>query len=138
MRIIGKRYTRLVVIKKTDKKLRREFLYECKCDCGNTVYQTRQALEIGHATSCGCLHKENFRGIRESLYKDGTKLSAFNDKAFSTNKLGVRGVSSYIQSGRTKYMARLVFKGKTYAKKGFATIDEAHEYRKYLERKYLG
>lgn len=135
--MIGERFGRLVVISKTDQKQRREFLYECKCDCGNTTYQTRQALMSGHVRSCGCLHDEQIKDLHASLYVDGSKPSAFNDKPNKNNSTGLRGVTSYQQAGKTKYKASLYYKGKHYQKKGFATAEEARKYRLELEGKYL-
>ena len=135
--MIGKKYGRLTVVRKTDRKLRREFLYECKCSCGNTTYQTKQALEIGHVRSCGCLQKEKASELAKSQFVDGTRPSSFTGKPKSTNSTGLLGVTPYKQSGRTKYRANLHYKGTNYQKKGFKTAEEAHEYRLELERKYL-
>ena len=51
--------------------------------------------------------------------------------------MGVRGVTSYQQSGKTKYKAHLYTNGMHHQKKGFSNIDEAKAYRKDLEEKYL-
>lgn len=131
------KYNRLTVIEKTDKKLRREYLYKCVCDCGNVTYQTKNALESGHAKSCGCLQKEKALDRVNDMIIDGSRHHLLSDKPNKNNLSGLKGVSSYQQTRKTKYMARLYFKGKTYSKKGFATADEAYEYRKYLEEKYL-
>lgn len=65
------------------------------------------------------------------------KYSVLTDKPNKNNSTGFRGVAPYQQSGRTKYKASLVYKGIDYHKKGFQTAEEAREYRKYLEKKYL-
>ena len=33
-------------------------MWECKCDCGNTVVVHQQNLTNGHTKSCGCYNKE--------------------------------------------------------------------------------
>lgn len=33
-------------------------MWECKCDCGNTVITSGSAMRKGHTKSCGCLQKE--------------------------------------------------------------------------------
>lgn len=131
------KYERLTVVEKTDKKLRREYLYKCICECGNVTYQTRQALESGHVKSCGCLQKEKAQDHVNKMIVDGSRHHLLSDKPNKNNETGFKGVSTYQQTNRKKYKASLYFKGKTYSKKGFATADEAYEYRKYLEEKYL-
>ncbi|MDY4183619.1 MAG: hypothetical protein SOX92_04955 [Candidatus Onthovivens sp.] len=54
---IGKRYGRLVVIEKTDKRYHSTTIYKCRCDCGNIVELTINKLYSGHAKSCGCLNR---------------------------------------------------------------------------------
>lgn len=137
MSIIDGRYGKLTVLEKTNKKQRREFLYLCQCDCGNITYQTRQALTIGHVRSCGCLQKEQASMIYKHQVVDGTKPGIFTDKPNKNNKTGFRGVSTYQQSGTTKYKASLYFKGKNYTKKGFLTAEDARDHRLYLEKIYL-
>ncbi len=54
---IGKRYGRLVVIEKTDKRYHSTTIYKCRCDCGNIVELTINKLHSGHTKSCGCLKR---------------------------------------------------------------------------------
>lgn len=135
--IIGEKFGRLLVIEKTNRKLRRDYLYKCLCECGNITYQPKYNLTNGHARSCGCLQKEKTSVIVQHQIVDGTKPAIFTDKPNKNNSTGFRGVAPYQQSGRTKYKASLVYKGIDYHKKGFQTAEEAREYRKYLEEKYL-
>ena len=136
--IIGQKFGRLTVIKKTNKKQRRETLYACKCNCGEITYQVANALKNGHAKSCGCLQRELASDVVKKKIVNGTKPDAFKDGAMmKTNTTGFRGVTSYKQSGKTKYMAYLGVQGKRYSKKGFKTPEEAYEYRLELEEKYL-
>lgn len=55
--ITGLRTGRLTVLKKTDRKaVSREYLWECICDCGNTVYYKGSHLNCKcPVLSCGCL-----------------------------------------------------------------------------------
>ena len=55
---IGKRYGRLTVIEKLNKKEFTNSVYLCKCDCGNMKEVNINKLHTGHTKSCGCLkHK---------------------------------------------------------------------------------
>lgn len=134
---IGKKYGRLTVISRTEEKIERAYLYECLCDCGKTTYQVIAQLKNGHVKSCSCLQKEIVKEMNQRVNAGGTKNYPFTRKGDKGNKTGFRGVNTYTQSGKTKYFARLYFKGKKYQKKGFLTIEEALEYRKYLEDTYL-
>lgn len=61
---IEDRYGRLTIPHKNDfiihtfpngKSIRK---YKCICDCGNTLYVSRQGLKDGHTKSCGCFRQE--------------------------------------------------------------------------------
>lgn len=135
--IMGFRFGKLTVLEKTDKKKRKELLYRCKCDCGNIVYQTSYHLKSGHVRSCGCLQPESASRVAAGHFRDGTKVTSFTKKPISNNTTGYLGVTTYQQSGKTKYQAQLQYQKKNYNKKGFATPEEAHEARLELEKKYL-
>ena len=67
--IAGQRFGRLIAIKPTGEKDNNNFLWECKCDCGNTVIVKSGELGKGKK-SCGCLSKEyrsNF-GLRTKTH----------------------------------------------------------------------
>ena len=55
---IGKKYGRLLVIKKdlANKKIGVHWL--CQCECGKTVSVSTNSLHAGTVQSCGCLQKE--------------------------------------------------------------------------------
>ncbi len=57
--LVGKRYTRLLVITLSPRRKRRtEARWECLCDCGKTVAIRHSRLLAGHTRSCGCLRRE--------------------------------------------------------------------------------
>jgi hypothetical protein len=56
--LVGKRFGRLVVVSEHGKTQYGVILWECKCDCGNTIYVVGQSLRSGATKSCGCLQKE--------------------------------------------------------------------------------
>jgi hypothetical protein len=57
LELTGKRFSRLVVIKRAGS--RNGFSqWECICDCGNTRYAIGPALVDGYTKSCGCLYDE--------------------------------------------------------------------------------
>jgi hypothetical protein len=57
--IEGLRSGRLVAIKNTNKKDNRgNYLWECKCDCGNTINVAAAYLTSQKTQSCGCVREE--------------------------------------------------------------------------------
>lgn len=56
--ITGKRFGRLIAVKLIGYDSRRSALWECKCDCGNTITLVSSALISGNTRSCGCLAKD--------------------------------------------------------------------------------
>jgi hypothetical protein len=58
--LTNKRFGRLVVLNKTDKRdNRRGLIWNCKCDCGNTKNISSGTLTNGYVRSCGCLRRES-------------------------------------------------------------------------------
>jgi len=57
--IAGTRYERLTLMSATPKTSlypsgRKKYQFECRCDCGNITWLTRQDFTTGHTKSCGC------------------------------------------------------------------------------------
>lgn len=52
--LTGKRFGKLVVLRKTEKRRRGSVLWLCQCDCGNICEKPTGELNSGFATSCGC------------------------------------------------------------------------------------
>jgi hypothetical protein len=65
--IIGKRFGKLLVIEKIDKKGH----WKCKCDCGNEIITYAPSLYSGASKSCGCLRKEILSGENSIFWKGG-------------------------------------------------------------------
>jgi hypothetical protein len=58
MDLTGKKFNRLTVLEKTDKRKNRCIVYKCKCDCGNITYVKSTYIKKGYTKSCGCLQRE--------------------------------------------------------------------------------
>ena len=67
--ISGQRFGRLVAIQPTMMRSCTYVVWECKCDCGNTVLVASNQLRNGNTKSCGCLRKDY---ITKELTKDLT------------------------------------------------------------------
>lgn len=69
--LTGKRFGKLVVLGPTEMRKQTHVVWECKCDCGNTVFVSGKQLTVGSTESCGCLQKES---VKEKWFKDLTGL----------------------------------------------------------------
>ena len=56
--LTGKRFGRLMVVGRAEKKKSNTSRWDCVCDCGNTTQTTRTSLVNGQSKSCGCLARE--------------------------------------------------------------------------------
>lgn len=52
--ISGQKFGRLTAIKFAGINKAKQTLWECRCDCGNTIIAHKQNLKNGHTKSCGC------------------------------------------------------------------------------------
>ncbi len=50
---------------------RKIYMWECLCDCGNTVIVSTGNLHNGHSKSCGCLKKEMLTEVGKSNVTHG-------------------------------------------------------------------
>lgn len=142
--MIGKRFGRLVVQEKTEKRNNGRIVWKCKCDCGNITYVSTTYLNSGYTRSCGCLKKEldhkHLRDEYDNKRVDGVAMHLFNDKPRKDSSTGYRGVSRYYTrvSKQERYRAWITVNGKRYYKSGFRTAKDAYyKGRICLEQKYL-
>ncbi len=56
--LTGKKFGRLVVLKKVDNDKWGAHQWLCKCDCGEEKIIRGSSLKSGHTKSCGCLQQE--------------------------------------------------------------------------------
>ena len=76
--ITGSKFGRLTAIKYVGKNKNNYALWECKCDCGNTIVVTGHNLRNGNTKSCGCYNidriKERNRVLKRTHGETNTKL----------------------------------------------------------------
>ena len=56
--LTGRRFGRLVAVKDTGKRVNRNAIWLCRCDCGGETNQRASTLLQGLVKSCGCYGKE--------------------------------------------------------------------------------
>lgn len=59
--LTGRRFGRLTVIEKTEKKQDRYVVWKCHCDCGGEIEVNTKRLTRGTITNCGCIPKTTMR-----------------------------------------------------------------------------
>ena len=70
----GEKFGKLTVLEKTDKRLNRNIIYKCKCECGNIVETTANRLTHCFIKSCGCLQKERASECNKTHGMSNTKI----------------------------------------------------------------
>lgn len=94
--LTGKKFGRLLVVEKTDKRVKRHIVWKCQCDCGNTFYAEGRRLVAGESKSCGCIKKEKEHfACKLPIHKcwDTMISRCYNKKRESYNAYGGRGIT---------------------------------------------
>jgi len=98
----GQKFNRLTVVGITNRKTGNAFIYECVCECGNSVFTDKYKLKSGHTKSCGCFKSDNLsiikfkHGMRQSTeYKSwiNMKQRCNNSSNQAFHYYGGRGIS---------------------------------------------
>lgn len=136
---IGKKYGKLIVIKKLDRKEHQTTVYLCRCDCGNKCIASTSGLTMGSTTSCGCKNKENQSTfmIANDLV-DGTRISAIdeNRKINKNNHSGYTGVS--YDKRRKMWVAQITYQRRNHNLGRFTSKKDAIKAREAAEKEYFG
>jgi len=125
--ITGQRFGRLTAIENTGEKKNKNYLWLCRCDCGNEIITPTGYLSTGMTNSCGCLVMENF--------KDGTNVNFLSYEATKNNTSGVRGVSW--DNFHQRWRATMSFKNEIVLQQSFMFKQDAINARKEAEEKYF-
>ncbi len=137
--IVGQRFGKLVVVEKTTIKKGGNYLWLCKCDCGNEITTKKGRLESGETKSCGCVRKQSeiktLNLGRNSDVKELTKIGNLDCAMNKNNTSGVKGVSWNKSTG--KWLAHMTFQRKKVLQKNFANKQDAINARKEAEEKYF-
>lgn len=138
MDITNQRFGRLTAIRPTpNHDSSGSIIWECKCDCGSTVFYSVNRLTQGRTLSCGCLYRDT-RGTCSENRADaveGTLLSALvsSKTLHANNSSGHTGV--YLDKRTEKWQAYINFQKKRYHLGMFKTKEQAIRARKSAEKK---
>lgn len=124
--LVGKKFNKLLVIKRAENNSKGNAQWLCKCDCGNTIITVGYRLKNGHTKSCGCLnvsHKLSKNPLYKVLYR--MYESCCNIKYDGYKNYGARGINIYDEWNKD-------IVGMDSAIKNFTQWTEKHEYKKGL------
>lgn len=116
--ITGQRFGKLTAIRYDHKDEENKAVWECICDCGNTVFVPGKRLRSGNTISCGCSKVERARLMK---FKDGrTKDRLYNVWETMLKRCYNKNCSTY----------------RRYGGRGIAVCEDWHEYANFREWAY--
>jgi len=84
--LTGQTFGRLIAVKRSKMKSKntRSIMWECLCNCGNTIIKEAISLRSGSVKSCGCLHIDTVRknGINNRCKTSEERTSTFIFKQY--------------------------------------------------------
>ncbi len=102
--LVGQRFGKLAVVRFVGLNKYRYALWECRCDCGESVLIPSGKLRTGNSKSCGCLKREATRTHGQSRCNEGQGTPEYETwrsmlaRGRGTNK---RGRHNYAERGIT-------------------------------------
>lgn len=89
--MVGKKFGRLTVIKKSRTQPGGAIYWNCKCDCGNTIKAKTSLLNNGAVKSCGCLAKDSLIGLNN--YQAKRTIAKYGKYVSSKDPIYVRSAN---------------------------------------------
>ena len=80
---IGTKFSRLTVVSKEGRDKWGNYLYSCKCDCGNTTIITGFSLDSENTKSCGCLKIEKLTTHDSSFTREYRSYTALKSRCLN-------------------------------------------------------
>lgn len=141
--LVGTRFGHLVVIRRSNRYIQKgerekKYLWECRCDCGRTVYRLSEKLRQGINCSCkSCMEKAAVNAMVDNAgFIEGTQLSKLARSEPNANSTsGVRGVFFNQRTG--KWRAALKCQGKDHYLGEYVKIEDAINARRCAEEQYF-
>lgn len=119
--IRGIQFGYLTPIEPTGEKHRKDYVWRCKCKCGNIVEMPATRLLVGNTLSCGCMKAENILSASKLIAGTHLVQSLKEDAPSSDNLSGYVGVSPK----RDKWYAHITYRGKRYHLGTYSNIEDA-------------
>lgn len=128
--ISGKRFGKLIALRKVKIEGKKSIMWMCQCDCGKRVPVAASELKRGHVRSCGCLVSEHVNSWFEA---DTNVPSLMTNTVSSRNQSGTKGV--HYESARGKWCAEIMFQGHRYRLGRYDDKQDAIQVRKEAEQR---
>jgi len=132
--LTGQRFGILTAIAPTVQRKGSRVVWECRCDCGGTVFRAvNHLLQSGERANCGCLEREiGQEAIKAITFAEGTIVDKLKPGLmYANNTSGVRGV--FFCQTTQKWVAQIKFQSKLTRLGSFDTLDEARKARERAE-----
>jgi len=138
--LIGKRFGKLVVLEKTEKRCSGSVVWKCKCDCGNITYVIGANLMYGHTRSCGC-NRESRGEEKVRIFLQSLNINFKTQKTFNKCRNNKTNSLLYFDFYLPDYNCCIEYDGEQHfeAKEfGFFTEDKVKEiqYRDNIKNQY--
>lgn len=141
--LTGKVFGKLTVIRRAEERIRRGNrwiqVWECRCECGETVYRASNTLTDRKDRMCiHCLRNANAGTMKQAAgFVGGTQLSKIQDmKLTAANTSGTRGV--YWHNKQKKWCASIGFQGKHIHLGTYNEYEDAVKARQRAEEEIYG
>lgn len=89
LKLEGKKFARLLVLKRVENDKKEDSCWLCLCDCGNKKIVRGYHLTSGRIKSCGCIKKEIIRSRESTHLLTNTKLyriwAGIKQRCFNSN-----------------------------------------------------
>ena len=108
---VGKRFGKLTVIEYAG-KARGMHQWKCRCDCGNEAVIGQTRLQNGKTRSCGCMQSKSF--LSNIGITEGTSVSMLEYYKTHLSPRNTSGYTGVTENKNGKWVATIVFKGKTH------------------------
>ena len=136
--ITGLKVGRLTAVRPTkERDASGSVIWECVCECGNTVYYSVSALKQNRVRSCGCYYQETRAACPTYRrdFREGTSLSSLvvSKELRSDNTSGCTGV--HFDRQRKLWIAYINFQKKRYWLGTFENREDAIAARKLAEKR---
>lgn len=96
---LNDRFGKLVVVALSDQRIKGEYVWECLCDCGNTIYRASSKVRLGGGCRCmmGRAIKHGMEGTPEFTAYWAMRTRCYDIKADSYKHYGGRGIRVYAE-----------------------------------------
>ena len=121
--LMGTRFGKLIVLKKSSQKAKSGSMFECRCDCGNVVTVARCSLISGHTKSCGCTHYDFLSQIKPSQTHGFSRIENGKCERLYRIWLGMRQRCNNPHNSRFNI----------YGGRGIYICDEWNDYKKFRD-----